>query len=347
MENQPKMPKKLTPQEEVALQEEGEYIPPSGSHGKRGGNNMNWKSVAMNAVVAIIVVVVMSMMGVTNWVTKDSFKTNWDTIQSAMVKVQTDADASVNSIKQTVVGVQNTMNTLPSTITSQVNTAITQATTAVNSQITSIQSQVNNMASTVKSASDKADGAINTINTLNTKVEAYKTQQATDEATITADKATIVDLTTRVKALETKVVTPTPTSSTGITAKIKSTSNVLSASGNTTLIGSFRVTLTNTTAADVSDIILEITSQTDYIGGNHYATLSGGGTSWQRQGSDPTYADFINGTWGLNVAANTTVTLYLTLTITETTVVGNVGYTDYMTAYGSNSIGYTTSVSVQ
>ncbi len=271
-----KQPERRPPQR-VTAEEEEEYTPPSSGHGNRGGNKMNWKSLILPVIVSIVVVVVMSMMGFSNWATKDTLKLNFDNLQTAIVKIQTDTDANVNSIKQTVTGVQNTINTLLSSITTQVQNQITQATTLLTAQITSIQSQVNNMASTVKSASDKADQSATAISNLSAKVESYRTQQAIDEAKI-------VDFDTRLKATEAKLVpttTPTGTSTSipGVTITVDVKEEGTLQSDNSTL-AEIKVIINNTSAVNIEDLVLSIFVYIDQCGyANQTLTVSGYG-SW-------------------------------------------------------------------
>lgn len=288
-----------------------------------------WRALLTQAVVSAIVTFVMLMtIAPSMLVSHTDFDTNIKvmtaTIDTANAQVKTSSDALAKAIAG-----------LPNTVTSQVNSVMTQVNNQLNSLntlVSSMQTQVSNMASIVKSASDKADQANSVVSSLNSKVNTLMGSLDDDETTI--DK-----LTERIKALEDAQITPTASS--GITAKIKSMSSVLSASDNHTLVGSFRITLANTTSSDVSDIILCVAIETDTILGSHVASLSGGGISWQKQGYDPVYAEFVNGTWGLKVAKKSTATLYLTLTITDS------GTVDYLLKYGNTGVLYNVTVTVE
>jgi len=137
---------------------------------------------------------------------------------------------------------------------------------------------------------------------------------------------TIANLQTQVTSLQNQVqslATQQPgNTSRAVTVTIKSMGNTFydtdtgGTAGVDSLTTSLRVTLTNNTLVNVSDVLLSVDFQiAPNLPGTPVATLVGGGTPWAIQYRDSQELDFLNAAWGLNVPANQSVNLVLTLTV--------------------------------
>lgn len=315
--------------------------------GKSGGGGIDLKGLIVSAIIALLIVFIMNTF-ITPVQGKHEYQTMVNTLEGQigdLQKANTTYDTRIKTLETNSTKQAADFASLSKSDTDQMTKLSTDLQTTITSKLagyattSDVNTSINNISTTLATTNAKVATIDNQIATsVNTNVATLKTQIATDEATITT-------LTARIAALEAKQTTSASgTNSAGITAKLKSAGNsVLTATDNQTLSSSFRITLQNTTAADITDIMLDISIQTDMIQGTHTAILSGGGTSWQSQGYSYSFYDFVNSTWGLTVPANTTSTLYLTLTISESLGQNAV---NYLNTYGSNPVGYNISVAV-
>lgn len=297
-----------------------------------GGGNPLIQIGVISAIVAAVVMMVMSSMGLLPFVSKADFTKNVQGIIATIDKNKMDLSATVEGLRVAV-------NNIPNTVTTQVNNVMSQTVNQFNAQVKTVTDQYNPLAASV-SAIDKKTTDNNMA--LQTKIDALTKTESDQQKVLTdqkiANDATIKALQDRIVALEAKTITP-PTVAKSVTAKIKQMSSALLPINDTTLSAGIKVTLTNNTNVAVEDIILEIAVATDVITGYASSTLTGAGTVWQGQGVPWNQKSFMNTQWGLNLAANETKTLYLTFTVT-----GVVGST-YMTTY-VNGVALDVSVSV-
>ena len=105
------------------------------------------------------------------------------------------------------------------------------------------------------------------------------------------------------------------TSEEAITCELKTWGDIAVSAGATTLDTTFKLTLTNTTADDLEDVIFTLAIRNSpalTLKAPPVATLTGGYTSWALTNITPTYAIFQNG-WGFDVDANSTGKMMLAL----------------------------------
>lgn len=218
-------------------------------------------------------------------------------LQNAISSIQ-DVSGTVNTLNNQLGNISDKLNALNNDIanlkTSQGNYATKDALAQANTNLTNIQNTLNNLQTQVNNTKQiNTSGITASIDTLNAQVSSLED---------------------RIKSLEDKAVTP-PLSASAVVATVKTISNTLIATSNTTLNGSIRIEIKNTSSVAVSDIVLDILIQTSMISGASTASLSGGGTVWQGMGTPYNMMEFMNTQWGLNLAANETKTLYLTYTV--------------------------------
>ena len=204
-----------------------------------------------------------------------------------------------------------------------INDALTKATKDIETKVVAVTNQLTSYAT--KSELESAKNSITELKT------SFASLPAETQAKLTTVSAEIAALKTQITALEKQIEDMekvTPPSSKAVSISTKTLGSSLMPSNDTTLTTSFRVTLVNNTATEIKDIVLSILVQTDSIVGYTSSTLSGGGTIWQGQGLPWTTREFVNTQWGLNLAANETKTIHLTLTVTG--VAGSTYTTTYI-----------------
>jgi len=281
------------------------------------------KGVLISAVVTVLILAFMAFSGGVGFVTKKDFTTNMasfvataEQAQAGLIKAQTDVATAIQS--------------MPGTMANQVNTAVLQSTAQWNSQLTSALDKVASLTTTVQSSTTAQNQMSGQISNANAEISSLKAKVVTLETKVT-------DLLTRIATLEAKLTPATGGATSGvITVAIKPMSNVMVPIDNNTLVADFKIILTNTSAKEVTDIILNISISTGITQTVSSFTLAGGGTVWQGYGWSAQQIEFVNNQWGLNVAASVTKTLYLRATFVGT----GIG------SYYSTGVGYGIGVEV-
>jgi len=287
----------------------------------RSGSSPLPQIAIISSVVAAVVVMAMSSMGILPFVSKADFTKN---VQGIIVTI----DKNKTDLSATVEGLRVAVNNIPNTVATQVNTVMGQTVSQFNAQVKSVGDQANNsIASIDKRVSDSVTATQTSATATQAKVDSL-TKLITDLQTANATNlTTIKTLTDRITALE-KPATTTPTSKT-IGVKIKQMGNSIAPVSDTSMTGWFRVAITNNTTAEIDDIILDIILSTDFVEQYGSTKLTGGSIVWQGQGLPWNGMEFMNAQWGLNLLAGETKTLYLTITITgKTTAIFTTTYPD-------------------
>ena len=280
------------------------------------------QSMIMQALPAVVISLVLmfayiAVMVLPKYVTKTDDTANIQGILSSITTLKNAVDAfpasnanDVNSLKTQVAQITDQLNGLNTSISNLSNSMTNyEDKSAYTTDLNAIKTDINNLKNSVvgvQSNTVNLNALQNSLNDLGNKL-------ATLQSNFTS-------LSANVSALKTAIATPTPTTpAQAITTSVKTMSGALFPTSNTTLTASFRVQLTNTTNKDISDIVLGIQVQTSGIAsvGIPVYTLAGGNANWQVQGYNAIGAYFINANWGLTVKAQQTMTLYLTLTVTN------------------------------
>lgn len=312
-----------------------------GNKGGRGGfsisSNMGGgigKIIFVSLVVSLAVVyVLVTMINIGEFVTQKDFDNNWQGMS-----------ASINDAKTSITQSKAALDVAVANIPKTVDGAVTAGTATYTQQIASLTTQVSSYTGNIQSNSTKIDGLTVQLNTANNNWQSYTVklndlingfnttntnvtnlQTKVSELTKSLSDANVLittlqkqdaDKEARIKVLESKLQPAQVAKS--VTASIKTISNTLVATSNTSMSGSIRVELKNNTAVAVKDIVLDIAIQTGVISGYGSSELAGAGTIWQGQGIPWNMIDFMNTQWGLNLAASETKVLYLTYTVTGT-----------------------------
>ncbi len=315
-------PPRATKQE--ILEDEEDDLPmrqPSNKY-PTGFGSSTLKNVLLNVAVTLAIIMAMGFFGGGTFVTKKDFTTNMTNISSTITQMTSDIAAKQNEVN-------TTLATIPDKINKAVADAIGNANSQTSQQISNLSNQVNNFNSSIQNNTDKVNSLSSKVDTNNTNFN----QQVSDLTTKLASATQMIDSLNnkmsdmqdtmndyddRISKIEdNQIVIPTSTPD-SITASVKTISNSLVASSNTSMTGSIRVELTNTTNQKINDVVLDVMIQTDIIAGYSSSSLSGASTIWQGQGIPWNMMDFMNTQWGLNLNAGETKVIYLTYTVTGT-----------------------------
>ena len=274
--------------------------------------------------VALVVAAIVSYITVPMWgVNPTNYKTDITNIVGDIATMKTNVSSATANLKTTSDAIPN-----------QINTALSNAMTQINSNINAANSNAQAAKDLATTANNQANNANTQINTQIAAVtKAYTDQITVLSKTVTDQKAMMDIMTTNAKALsdrvtvlETKAITPTATSK-NVSATVKVQNSVMfatapvpvgtGATSPSTLVSSFRINLVNNTNVAVSDLVLDIVVAANINPSDIQSmSMTGGGTIWQVQGQFTGQPEFVNTQWGLNLDANQSKTLYLTLTVT-------------------------------
>lgn len=280
--------------------------PPVGQPSRFNLGNDVKKTVAISFVVAIVVFVGMGMFGGGAFVTKSDFEANMsgitasvDQAKADMEKITGDANAAIAKANADIAAA---VQSVPATISTQVSNQI-------NTSLGQINNQLNVLSSKLDTMSNAVDQTATNMYNANKAIEELQAQVVTLEEDIQ-------DLQERVDELENAGGGSTSNDA-GVTVKVTKMSSLLIPTSVTKLKGQFKVELANTTNQDIDDLILDVYIETGvtYDGMVDF-TLEGGTTLWEGYGWGGAQSyNFVNSQWGLNLDANKTKTLYLTMEI--------------------------------
>lgn len=264
-------------------------------------------------------------------------------IASGMVS-KGDVDATLKGVTDAKVSLDASISEIPNTVTTQINSVMA----TVNNQLSSMQNTVNEAKAQSTAYSAKIDAANNAVVSLTPKVDSSVASISSLSTTINTLKADIASLKTQLDAANVKIVAleqgstdTTSGTSPQMSVEVKEMTTMMIPSDDRHLNAQYKVILTNKTSSDLKDLILHIYMETGvtYAGVESFI-LTGGGTTWQGYGWNASSFEFINNSWGLNLSANDTKTLYLTATIT-----GNTS-ANFLTLYPSG-VGYNVDCEVE
>lgn len=279
------------------------------------------KTVVVSLVVALVVFVGMGMFGGGTFVTKKNFASNMaevavtiDKAKTDMDKIKTDANTAVSKANSDVAtAVQSIPATISNQVSGQINTSIGQ----LNNQLNTISSKVDTMSKAVDQTATNMDN-------VNKNIEKLQGQVTSLEQKVQDLEKSLGDYETRIKALE----TTTTTSSGGQEVDVDGELSVSlqtqffdyvlhpMSSGQNEVQTPLRLTITNNSPNDVSDIRLSVVFQPQSYSAVNWASgypkLVGGATTWQSYGYTSLGMYFVNG-WGLSVKSGKSVTINLIL----------------------------------
>ncbi len=259
-------------------------------------------NILVALVVALLVFAVMGMMGGGSFVTKKDFDVN----MANMVITLNQAEADLEKARSTV---NNAIQELPTTISTSVNNLIDQRINQVNQSIDQLSSQVSSMSNQISAISSSPDYS-ESISSLQQSV----TQISTDLDDL---QIYVLDLQDEVDDLS---GTPTSTPSGNLILEVKPLSESLIPSfDHTQLLAQVKISLTNSTAFDITDVLVSLAFQTEVLPittETSVALVSSPVMSWLTSGWYASMVEYRNG-WGLSVLANKTKVIYVTLTITD------------------------------
>lgn len=300
---------------ELEMQGGGQsYYPPQSSGGSSNGGFL--KSIIPS--IAVLLILGFILLG------------------NVMPKQQTLSDR-LTAIDTNVKGISTSFTTLQNSVAQSVNDKVNASTAAFKTSIDNAQAQVTNMANQLSTVTTQLQSMANQVSgygdlgskygTLQQQVSSLSDSIKTLQTTLTQYNT---DLTNRVVILENKVTalmatpTPTPTTTTpinkSITVQVKQLSNsFIPASDAKSVSASFRLVLTNNTNADIVDVGIDLQFQSEVIQTvtRSIAISSSPVINWQSLGWFSTQFEFIN-TWGLTISANSSKTIYVTVTISDT-----------------------------
>lgn len=274
-----------------------------------GEDDTPQKKMAANPLLLMVVAVVISLFGSIMWA---------ENMASGLVE-KSEIDALTASVAAAQSSLTASISGLPSAITTQINTVLG----TITNQVSSVQSTVNTLNTQVSSATSKIDSAVSSASSANSKVDTLTSTVNGLTTKITTLQTQLTAVEARLKALE------TPSSSGGESSSViqldvkRLSESLITSLDKKSISSQIKLVLTNPTNADVSDVIVNLYCETETLPVTTSSTIllaSSPAMSWIQSGWWNYEMEFRNG-WGLTVKANSSKTVYLTLTVSDTSAI--------------------------
>lgn len=275
------------------------------------------QTILVSLVVTFLVVsVLLPMFGGGGYVLKKDFDTNLGNVSDTISQLTLNMEKTNTDLATTLQGVPATVNAAMAQTTALVNN-LSQKVTAMEGTVGSYNANIQNNASQLAALTQSLNNLSTTVGPDSQKLAELTNLVQAYTAEVKRHNILVLELQEKVDEFE-AMQGATEQPSSVVTAKVKTISNNMVATTNTTMSGSIRIELRNSTNVAIKDIVLGVSILTDNIAGYSSSSLTGAATIWQGQGIPWNMMEFMNTQWGLNLGANETRVLYLTYTVTGT-----------------------------